>query len=119
MDNHYQQALIDHVNITNLDLMSRDLPAELKQPIDSVVLEHDDIGLEVAFSAMAFNYQERIIYEYQLGDGQKTYTRNNNRVLFPKLSAGKYHLKVWAKDPLTGELTPPAILNIEVILQIE
>ncbi|WP_105174525.1 EAL domain-containing protein [Pseudoalteromonas sp. T1lg122] len=114
MDNHYQQALIDHVNITNLDLMSRDLPAELKQPIDSVVLEHDDIGLEVAFSAMAFNYQERIIYEYQLGDGQKTYTRNNNRVLFPKLSAGKYHLKVWAKDPLTGDLTPPAILNIEV-----
>lgn len=114
MDNHYQQALIDHVNITNLDLMSRDLPAELKQPIDSVVLEHDDIGLEVAFSAMAFNYQERIIYEYQLGDGQKTYTRNNNRVLFPKLSAGKYHLKVWAKDPVTGDLTPPAILNIEV-----
>lgn len=114
MDNHYQQALIDHVNITNLDLMSRDLPAELKQPIDSVVLEHDDIGLEVAFSAMAFNYQERVIYEYQLGDGQKTYTRNNNRVLFPKLSAGKYHLKVWAKDPLTGDLTPPATLNIEV-----
>ncbi|WP_062570104.1 EAL domain-containing protein [Pseudoalteromonas arabiensis] len=114
MDNHYQQPLIDHVNITNLDLMSRDLPAELKQPIDSVVLEHDDIGLEVAFSAMAFNYQERILYEYQLGDGQKTYTRNNNRVLFPKLSAGKYHLKVWARDPLTGELTPPAILNIEV-----
>ncbi len=114
MDNHYQQALIDHVNITNLDLMSRDLPAELKQPIDKVVLEHDDIGLEVAFSAMAFNYQERIIYEYQLGNEQKTYTRNNNRVLFPKLSAGKYQLKVWAKDPVTGELTPPAILNINV-----
>ncbi|WP_404341045.1 EAL domain-containing protein [Pseudoalteromonas mariniglutinosa] len=113
-ENHYQQALIDRVNITNIDLMSRDLSAEYKQPIETIVLEHDDIGLEVAFSAMAFNYQERIIYEYQLSDDQKAYTRNNNRVLFPKLSPGKYHLKVWARDPLTGDLTPPAVLSIEV-----
>jgi diguanylate cyclase (GGDEF)-like protein/PAS domain S-box-containing protein len=113
-DNRNHHALIDHVNITRVDLMSRDLMVDLKQPLNEVSLNHDDIGLEVAFSAMAFSYQDRIIYEYQLDNGQKTYTRNNNRVLFPKLSPGSYQLKVWAKDPLTGRVTPPAVLNINV-----
>ncbi|WP_171042814.1 hypothetical protein, partial [Pseudoalteromonas sp. S1649] len=64
------------LNLSNLDYMARDQPAELKEPIESVELEQDAIGLEVSFSAMAFNSQERIIYEYQLGDGQTTYSRN-------------------------------------------
>ncbi|MBB1453700.1 EAL domain-containing protein [Pseudoalteromonas sp. SG43-5] len=114
MENQNYQSLIDHVNITRVDLMSRDLSLDLKQPLNEVVLNHDDIGLEVAFSAMAFSNQERIIYEYQLDNGQKSYTRNNNRVLFPKLNPGNYQLKVWAKDPLTGEYTSPAILKIKV-----
>ncbi|MBH0057330.1 EAL domain-containing protein [Pseudoalteromonas sp. SWXJZ94C] len=114
MENKNHQSLIEHVNITRVDLMSRDLSPNLKQPLNKVVLNHDDIGLEVAFSAMAFSNQERIIYEYQLDNGQKTYTRNNNRVLFPKLNPGNYQLKVWAKDPLTGEYTSPAILKIKV-----
>ncbi|MGO2372219.1 MAG: EAL domain-containing protein [Pseudoalteromonas prydzensis] len=113
-DNHPKHGLIDHVNITSIDLMSRELSTDLKQPIKKITLEHDDIGLEVAFSAMAFNYQERIIYEYQLSDGQKSYTRNNNRVLFPKLNPGEYQLKIWAKDPLTGDYTQPAVLDIVV-----
>ncbi|TMN72051.1 hypothetical protein CWB85_08645 [Pseudoalteromonas sp. S1727] len=113
-DNHPKHGLIDHVNITSIDLMSRELSTDLKQPIKKIVLEHDDIGLEVAFSAMAFNYQERIIYEYQLSDGQKSYTRNNNRVLFPKLNPGRYQLKVWATDPMTGDYTAPAVLDIVV-----
>lgn len=114
LDNYPKHDLIDRVNITSIDLMSRNRRPELKQSIDSITLAHDDIGLEVAFSAMAFNYQERIVYEYQLADEQKTYTRNNNRVLFPKLNPGNYQLKVWAKDPLTGNYTPPANLDIIV-----
>ncbi|KAA1150306.1 EAL domain-containing protein [Pseudoalteromonas fuliginea] len=114
MENKNTQVLIDHVNITRVNLMSRDLSFDLKQPLNEVILNHDDIGLEVAFSAMAFSNQERIIYEYQLGNGQKTYTRNNNRVLFPKLNPGNYQLKVWAKDPLTGKYTAPATLKIRV-----
>jgi diguanylate cyclase (GGDEF)-like protein/PAS domain S-box-containing protein len=114
MENRNHQSLIDHVNITRVDLMSRDLSLDLRQPLNEVILNHDDIGLEVAFSAMAFSNQERVIYEYQLDNGQKTYTRNNNRVLFPKLNPGNYQLKVWAKDPLTGEYTAPAILKIKV-----
>ncbi|KPH96652.1 diguanylate phosphodiesterase [Pseudoalteromonas porphyrae] len=113
-ENYPQHGLIDKVNITNIDLMSRELSEDLKQPINQVILNHDDIGLEVAFSAMAFNYQERIVYEYQLSDGQKSYTRNNNRVLFPKLNPGEYQLKIWAKDPLTGDYTTPAVLDIIV-----
>ncbi|MDN3378378.1 MULTISPECIES: EAL domain-containing protein [unclassified Pseudoalteromonas] len=113
-DNSPKHGLIKHVNVTSIDIMSRELAVDLKQPIERVILEHDDIGLEVAFSAMAFNYQERIIYEYQLSGGQKSYTRNNNRVLFPKLNPGEYQLKIWAKDPLTGDVTHPATLDIEV-----
>ena len=114
MENQSYKPLIEHVNITRVNLMSRELSRDLRQPLNEVVLNHDDIGLEVAFSAMAFSNQERIIYEYQLDNGQKTYARNNNRVLFPKLNPGNYTLKVWAKDPLTGIFTKPATLKIKV-----
>lgn len=112
-ENKNSQGLLDHVNITRINLMSRDLSLNLQQPLKNITLNHDDIGLEIAFSAMSFSFQERIIYEYQLDKGKKSYTRNN-RVVFPKLNPGSYQLKVWAKDPLTGDYTPPATLNIKV-----
>lgn len=114
MDNQSYRPLIDRVNITRVNLMSRHLSLDLRQPINEVTLNHDDIGLEIAFSAMAFSNQERVIYEYQLDNGQKTYTRSNNRVLFPKLNPGNYQLKVWAKDPFTGAYTEPTTLKIKV-----
>ncbi|PCK31959.1 EAL domain-containing protein [Pseudoalteromonas piscicida] len=113
-DNRPKKPLLDHVNITSVDLISRpNQQAGLKQ-FDHIELEHDDIGLEVSFSAMAFSYQDRIIYEYQISGGQKILSRNQNRVVFPKLNPGEYALKVWAKDPLTGDYTPPAKLTIKV-----
>ncbi|MEZ7204843.1 EAL domain-containing protein [Pseudoalteromonas sp. DY56-GL79] len=113
-DNRPKKPLLDHVNITSVDLISRpNQKAGLKQ-FDHIELEHDDIGLEVSFSAMAFSYQDRIIYEYQISGGQKILSRNQNRVVFPKLNPGEYALKVWAKDPLTGDYTPPAKLTINV-----
>ena len=112
--NRPQRPLLDRVNITSVDLISRpNQEAGLKQ-FDHIELEHDDIGLEVSFSAMAFSYQDRIIYEYQISGGQKILSRNQNRVMFPKLNPGEYELKVWAKDPLTGDYTPPAKLSIKV-----
>lgn len=96
-DNKNSQGLLDQVNITRINLMSRDLSINLQQPLKNITLNHDDIGLEIAFSAMSFSFQERIIYEYQLDKGKKSYTRNN-RVVFPKLNPGSYQLKVWAKD---------------------
>ncbi|RXF03160.1 EAL domain-containing protein [Pseudoalteromonas sp. PS5] len=113
-DNRPKKPLLDHVNITSVDLISRpNQKAGLKQ-FEHIELEHDDIGLEVSFSAMAFSYQDRIIYEYQISGGQKILSRNQNRVVFPKLNPGEYALKVWAKDPLTGDYTPPAKLTIKV-----
>ncbi|ESP93992.1 MULTISPECIES: EAL domain-containing protein [Pseudoalteromonas] len=112
--NRPNRPLLTRVNITNVDLMSRDLkPAGLKS-FSSIDLNHDDIGLEVSFSAMAFTAQERIVYEYQLSGEQRILSRNSNRVVFPKLNPGSYRLKVWAKDPLTGDYTQPAELNIRV-----
>lgn len=112
--NRPNRPLLTRVNITNVDLMSRDLkPAGLKS-FSSIELNHDDIGLEVSFSAMAFTAQERIVYEYQLSGEQRILSRNSNRVVFPKLNPGHYRLKVWAKDPLTGDYTQPAELNIRV-----
>ncbi|WP_213611105.1 EAL domain-containing protein [Pseudoalteromonas sp.] len=112
-DNKNSHGLLDHVNITRINLMSRNLSINLQQPLENITLNHDDIGLEIAFSAMSFSFQERIIYEYQLDKGKKSYTRNN-RVVFPKLNPGSYQLKVWAKDPLNGKHTPPATLHIKV-----
>ncbi len=112
--NRPTHPLIKQVNITSVELMSRQLKIPAMTPFRSIELEHDDIGLEVAFSAMAFNFQDRIVFEYQLSGEQKTYTRNSNRVIFPKLSPGSYRLKVWAKDPFTGDYTAPAQLDILV-----
>ncbi|WP_105169051.1 EAL domain-containing protein [Pseudoalteromonas sp. T1lg23B] len=109
-----KKPLLSRVNITSVELMSRKLQQNGLKAIDELVLNHDDIGLEVAFSAMVFNYQDRVVYEYQISGGQKTLTRSNNRVVFPKLNPGNYQLKVWAKDPYTGDYTEPAKLNIKV-----
>ncbi|MFC3031146.1 EAL domain-containing protein [Pseudoalteromonas fenneropenaei] len=114
-DNNPKIPLVKQVNITSVQLMSRDIRQQGLKKFRHITLNHDDIGLEVVFSAMAFNYQDRIVYEYQISGGQKTYSRNNQRVLFPKLNPGLYELKVWAKDPLTGQYTPPAKLDIEVL----
>lgn len=113
-DNRPKQALIEQVNITSVQLMSRKLDIPATAQVNEIALNHDDIGLDIAFSAMAFKYQDRIKFEYQLSDGKKVTTRNTNRVMFPKLNAGKYTLSVRAKDPLTGIYTKPATLKINV-----
>ncbi|WP_158678976.1 EAL domain-containing protein [Pseudoalteromonas sp. T1lg75] len=109
-----QRALLQGVNFTSAELMYRELNLPIMGPLTQVHLAHDDIGLEITFSAMAFNYQDRVIYEYQLDGSQKSFTRDNNRVVFPKLNPGEHLLQVWARDPFTGESTKPARLNISV-----
>jgi PAS domain S-box-containing protein len=112
--NRPQEPLLSRVNITSVDLMSRKLDSHGLKTFGDIVLNHDDIGLEVAFSAMVFNYQQSIVYEYQISGGQKILMRGHNRVTFPKLNPGDHQLKIWAKDPLTGDYTQPAKLNIRV-----
>lgn len=116
--NSPKQPLIKNVNITSVSLMSRDIRQQGIKTFKRIELNHDDLGLEVAFSAMVFSYQDRIVYEYQISGGQKTFSRNKQWVLFPKLNPGSYELKVWAKDPLTGFITPPAKLEIEVLYPV-
>ena len=112
--NRPKKNLLDRVNITSVELMSRKLKHSGLKVFEEIELAHDDIGLEVSFSSMSFIYQDRIVYEYQISGGQRILTRGNNRVVFPKLNPGSYQLKVWAKDPLTGDYTPPASLRIKV-----
>ncbi len=112
--NRPKKNLLDRVNITSVELMSRKLTHSGLKVFEEIELAHDDIGLEVSFSAMSFIYQDRIVYEYQISGGQRILTRGNNRVVFPKLNPGSYQLKVWAKDPLNGDYTPPASLGIKV-----
>ncbi|RZQ52283.1 hypothetical protein C1E23_14665 [Pseudoalteromonas phenolica] len=112
--NRPKNKLLSRVNITSVELMSRKLEKSGLKVFEQIELQHDDIGLEVSFSAMSFMYQDRIIYEYQISGGQRILTRGNNRVVFPKLNPGNYQLKVWAKDPLTGDYTPPTSLMIKV-----
>ncbi|PAJ75806.1 hypothetical protein CJF42_02890 [Pseudoalteromonas sp. NBT06-2] len=113
-DNRPKKSLLEQVNITSVQLMSRKLDIPATAQVNEISLKHDDIGLDIAFSAMAFKYQDRIKFEYQLSDGKKITTRNTNRVMFPKLNAGNYRLSVRAKDPLTGVYTKPATLKIKV-----
>lgn len=108
-----KSAIINQLNITSISLMSRDIDLPSMSSLTAIELEHDDIGLEVSFSAMTFQQQERIEFQYQLGEQQEVSTRNN-KVIFPKFSPGNYELKIRAKDPLTGVFTPEAKLFISV-----
>ncbi len=112
--NRPNNMLINQVNITSVELMSRQLNLPEMSSVNSIELAHDDIGLEVTFSAMAFKYQQRIKYEYQLSDEKKVAVGNTNRVIFPRLSPGNYKLTVRAQDPLTGVFTPAQSLAIKV-----
>ncbi len=105
--------LISQVNITSLKLMSRQIEFDELQKNNSLILEHDDIGLEIGFSAMAFKYQDRIVFEYQLDDG-KTIQTWENKVSFAKLQPGSHTFKVRARDPLTGTLTSSSEFAIQV-----
>ncbi|MFY8274313.1 diguanylate cyclase domain-containing protein [Pseudoalteromonas sp. SSDWG2] len=105
---------LSKVNFTSAQLMYRPLATPAYGPLKEIELAHDDVGLEVTFSAMVFHDQDRITYQYQLDGSQTSYTQNNNRVVFPKFNPGSHVLKVWAQDPYTGELSDPARLTINV-----
>ncbi len=108
------EPLIEQVNITSINLMSRSLKEENQYPITRIELEHDDVGLEVAFSAMSFFYQDRIRFEYQISGSARIALKNTNKVVFPSFQPGQYTLTVWAQDPFTGRYTPPTSLDIKV-----
>lgn len=111
--NDKNELITRHVNITSITLMSRKLDAESIIQQNLLELDHDDIGLEIGFSAMLFKYQDRLEYEYRLDDSPLVYT-DNNKVAFARITPGKHTFYVRARDPLNGSYTDFKSFTIQV-----
>jgi diguanylate cyclase (GGDEF)-like protein len=114
-------SLITHdkisVSITGLQLFSNQLSLPLKNLHDTQLhLKHDDMGLSIYFSTLGYANQNNIRYQYSLiGSDTINYpATKNNKVMFPKLTAGDYEFIVSAYDATYGIQSEPARLKISV-----
>ncbi|MBE0365392.1 hypothetical protein PULV_a2176 [Pseudoalteromonas ulvae UL12] len=109
--NRPHRDILKQVNITSVKLMSPRMNLSSMSKVSEIELDHDVVGLEIAYSAMTFKLQDRVEYQYQLGEQKRVSTKNNN-VVFPKFNPGVYEFKIRARDPLTGNYTPYTSLKI-------
>ncbi len=86
------------LTITDIQLSSRSLTLPLVALNDySLQLEHDDVGLTINFSNMAFDSTQSINYHYQLVEGESVIAHSTTRlpkVTFPTLAPGDYQFRV-------------------------
>ncbi|MFT4939603.1 MAG: diguanylate cyclase (GGDEF)-like protein [Paraglaciecola sp.] len=105
------------VSITDLQLFSNQLSLPLNNLHNTQLdLKHSDLGLSIYFSTLEYANQQNTRYQYSLiGTDTINYpATKNNKVVFPKLSAGDYEFVVSAFDATYGIQSEPAVLKISV-----
>lgn len=105
------------VFITDIRLMSRPTANSLSHfNNQSIVLDHDDIGLSINFSTLFLSHQHQTYYDYALiGDETLDYPRNkDNSLTIPQLAPGDYVFEVQALSPFSGNYSDKATLHIKV-----
>ena len=111
-----QAHLSDYTtHITAIELLSRPIDNRLQcYNNEQVVLAHDDFGLQVEYSTLEYEKQQRTLYQVEIsGANNITYppTRSNH-ITFSRLLPGEYQLTVRATHPVTGQFSPVARLDI-------
>ncbi len=110
-------GVVPGVSITSISLSSRELNMPLTDLSGkSFELSHEDTGLTIEFSTLAFEHQTSTFYEYMLegSDSFKYPPTTDSQVTFPKLSPGLYSFSAIAFDPISGLASEPARLTIRV-----
>lgn len=80
---------------------------------EEITLENDHNIFEIQFSAINFNNNNDVTYEYKLEGKQKEWNRTNLRSLtYADLEPGKYHLKIRLKSDYPEE----SVLNLDIIV---
>jgi len=106
-----------HNHITNISLMSRELPESFSPIIDSSLdIGHQDYGLKLEFSALSFTSPKKLKYKYWLEGSSKTTPAitSDSELFLPKLEPGNSVFNVSVIDYETGKESPPEKLYINV-----
>ena len=105
------------VAITSVTVLSRPLWGGVGTLNNGhVTLAHDDVGVKISFSDMAYSHREATFYKYTLsGATDIDYPRSHStEVEFPQLAPGRYVFAVSAFDNDSGTIGPAALLHINV-----
>lgn len=105
------------VKFTEISLLSRNLDLPQWDLSGSKLrLNHDDIGLKIAFSTMKFTGQGQTRFRYQLGGAKQIKYPETTEpyLIIPQLPPGHYIFSVVAIDPQTGIESPAKSIDIRV-----
>lgn len=108
---------IPQVTISHISLLSPKVGRKNILPFtDSLILNHDDIGLKLSFSTLEYERQDETQYQFWLAGKDKWHfpLSKDNTVQFGKLTAGKYVFNVQARSPFTGNIGNIRKINISV-----
>ncbi|SNY54003.1 diguanylate cyclase/phosphodiesterase [Arsukibacterium tuosuense] len=94
-----------NVNITDISVLSGSFKSRSDLLNNKVFhLDHEDVGIQLQFSAMHFRDNHKMRYRFWL-EGRDTLNypeQQANNVVFPSLRSGKYQFNVVAIAPHTG-----------------
>ncbi|XQW85323.1 EAL domain-containing protein [Thalassotalea piscium] len=105
------------IKISNIDVLSRDIHLPfIRNQQQLLKLNYDDIGIKVEFSPLLYSHHHNITFEYTLISNEKiVYPETpDNYITFATLASGNYELQVRVRSPITGELSAPTSLFIQV-----
>lgn len=110
-----QTRSIPPPHITGLSLLSKTIENRYSNYNDyRLVLEHDDFGLKVEFSALLLDKPQQVRYRYWIsGDSAvEPSTINRNELFLPSIETGNNTLFVSTIDYSSGLESPPAKFEI-------
>jgi len=113
----HKDKSIPQVTISHISLLSPKVGRKNILPFtDSLMLNHDDIGLKFNFSTLEYERQDETQYQFWLAGNDKWSfpLSKDNTVQFGKLTAGKYVFNVQARSPFTGDIGNIRKINISV-----
>ncbi|WP_372625262.1 EAL domain-containing protein [Arsukibacterium sp.] len=105
------------VNITDINVLSGDFKNQsgiLNKKVFQ--LDHDDLGIQLQFSAMHFRDNHKMRYRFWLeGSDKLNYPEQKaNNVVFPRLRSGDYRFHVVAIAPYTGKESDIVSVNLKI-----
>ncbi len=103
------------VAIVNVSALSRNLLTPLSLEDNHVIhLNHDDVGIRIDFSTFWLGKDDKPRFQYQFVNGLSYPETKQNYVQFPSFKSGTHQLEVRAISSITGKLSQPTRLTIEV-----
>ncbi|WP_077339161.1 EAL domain-containing protein [Pseudocolwellia agarivorans] len=99
------------LKVTHVNVLSRELNLPITfEPDQKILLNYNDVGIRVDFSAFTFGRNNEVKYQFKLmgHDNVEYPLTSENSITFPTLASGNHTLEARIKSPLTGKYSEPA-----------